>query len=597
MAEKSRKLTVEIVGDAKKLNSELDGSLAKMDGWGKKFKAAGPMAATALAGAAVAAGAALYKIGGDLDAVSDTFRTMTGASGKALDNLNRDFKAVAKTGPESFEAVGTTLAQLNQKLGATGAPLQKLGRQFLDLARITGTDVANNVDAASSAFVAWGIKGADQSKMLDTLFRVSQKTGVGVAELSTSLAQNQVVLKASGFSVQESAALFGVLGKAGLDASTVMPALGKAMATAGKDGKDAGVLISETFAAIKAAPDATSAAGIAMDVFGAKAGPKLAAAIRDGKLGYEELMASLAKGDSIDKAAKETADFAEKWGQFKNTMMLEIAPAATAAFDAIGKGTTKLASAVEDRNPVILAALGAIAVAATLAAVAMAAAAISWGFSWVAMGATAMANAVIMAGAWIIALGPIAWVAAAVAALAVVIWRNWDTIKDATAAVGRFIADTWDWIVGIVSGIGGRISGVAGGMWDGISRAFKAALNVIIRGWNALEFRIPGFSVGPVKWDGFTLGVPNIPSMHTGGTFIASTPGGEGMALLRDRERIVPPSSGLGSLSGHGGGSVTNNSVTQNITIDATGMRPDDVIELIRKYERSNGASWRGATA
>ena len=91
--------------------------------------------------------------------------------------------------------------------------------------------------------------------------------------------------------------------------------------------------------------------------------------------------------------------------------------------------------------------------------------------------------------------------------------------------------------------------------------------------------------------------LPSFPRFHTGGTFLASTPGGEGMALLRDRERIVPPSSGLGSLSGHGGGSVTNNSVTQNITIDATGMRPDDVIELIRKYERSNGASWRGATA
>ena len=593
MAEKTRKLTVEFVGDAKKLNSELDGSSAKLDGWGQKFKSAGPAAAAGIATAAVAVGATLFKIGGDLDEVSDTFRTMTGASGKALDNLNKDFKAVAKTGPESFETVGTTLAQLNQKLEVTGAPLQKLGRQFLDLGRITRTDVAANVDAAASAFVSWGIKGAGQSEMLDKLFRVSQKTGVSVADLSTSLAANQVTLKASGLSMQASASLLGLLGKAGLDASTVMPALGKAMATAAKDGKDAGVLISETFSAIKAAPDATSAAGIAMDVFGAKAGPKLAAAIRDGKLSYQELMAEIGKGDSIDKAAKDTDDFAEKWGTFKNKMLLEIAPAATAAFDGIGKGMEKLAKGVEDRNPVILVALGAIGIAATLAAVAMAAAAISWGLSWVAMGATAVANAVIMAGAWIIALGPIAWVGAAVAALAVVIWRNWDSIKDATSGLVASIGDAWDWIVGIVSGIGGRISGVAGGMWDGISRAFRAALNTIIRGWNALEFRIPGFSIGPVKWAGFVLGVPNIPSLHTGGTFIAPTPGGEGLALLRDRERIVAP----GSASSAGAGTVTNNSVTQNITIDATGMRPDDVIELIRRYERSNGASWRGATA
>ena len=594
MAEKTRKLTVEIVGDAKKLNSELDGSSAKMDGWGKKFKAAGPMAATALVAAGAAAGAALYEIGGDLDAVSDTFRTMTGASGKALDGLNKDFKAVAKTGPESFDAVGTTLAQLNQKLGTTGVPLQKLGRQFLDLARITGTDVKANVDAASSAFVAWGIKGADQSKMLDTLFRVSQKTGVGVAELSTSLAENQVVLKASGFSAQESAALFGVLGKAGLDASTVMPALGKAMATAGKDGKDAGVLISETFTAIKAAPDATSAAGIAMDVFGAKAGPKLAAAIRDGKLGYEELMASLAKGDSISKAAKETADFAEKWGEFKNTMMLEIAPAATAAFEAIGKGMTKLADGVESRNPVILVSLGAIAVAATLAAVAMAAAAISWGISWVAMGVAAVANAVIIAGSWLIALGPIGWVIAAVVALGLVVWRNWDTIKDLTAGLVSFLSDKWDWIVGMMGNIGGRIASALAPVAEAITAPYRLAFAAIQRLWNAtvggFKFTIPSWIPG-VGGKGFA-----IPSMHTGGTFIAPTPGGAGLVMLRDRERIVPPSSNLGSLSGHGGGSVSN-TYNQNVSIDATGMRPDDIIELIRKYERSNGAGWRGAMA
>lgn len=35
-------------------------------------------------------------------------------------------------------------------------------------------------------------------------------------------------------------------------------------------------------------------------------------------------------------------------------------------------------------------------------------------------------------------------------------------------------------------------------------------------------------------------------AFHTGGTFHAPRPGGEGLALLRDRERIVTPESGHG---------------------------------------------------
>ncbi|MGV7904050.1 hypothetical protein PJN93_30015, partial [Mycobacterium kansasii] len=57
----------------------------------------------------------------------------------------------------------------------------------------------------------------------------------------------------------------------------------------------------------------------------------------------------------------------------------------------------------------------------------------------------------------------------------------------------------------------------ATGMWDGIRDAFKGAINWIIRAWNSIEFKIPGFKVGPVGYDGFTLGVPDIPEFAQGG--------------------------------------------------------------------------------
>ncbi|MFY2788447.1 phage tail tape measure protein [Rhodococcus sp. MALMAid1271] len=80
-----------------------------------------------------------------------------------------------------------------------------------------------------------------------------------------------------------------------------------------------------------------------------------------------------------------------------------------------------------------------------------------------------------------------------------------------------WVVEKFDSLVAFVTGLPGRIASAASGMWDGIQSAFKGAINYIIQAWNALEFRIPGFEVGPIKWDGFTLGLPDIPMLAGGG--------------------------------------------------------------------------------
>jgi phage-related minor tail protein len=99
-----------------------------------------------------------------------------------------------------------------------------------------------------------------------------------------------------GFSFERSAALAATLSKAGSSVSDVLPAMSKAMAVAAKEGKSAAVVFGETFDKIKNAPTATEAAGVALDVFGAKAGPKLATLIREGKLSFDDLLKSMQGG-------------------------------------------------------------------------------------------------------------------------------------------------------------------------------------------------------------------------------------------------------------------------------------------------------------
>lgn len=103
------------------------------------------------------------------------------------------------------------------------------------------------------------------------------------------------------------------------------------------------------------------------------------------------------------------------------------------------------------------------------------------------------------------------------------------------------IVDAFSWVVGVVSGLPGRISSAASGMWDGLKNAFKSALNWIIRGWNSLQFKIPGFSIGPVKFGDFTLGVPPITPLAKGGIVTRPT-----LALIGEAgpEAVVPLSRG-----------------------------------------------------
>lgn len=106
----------------------------------------------------------------------------------------------------------------------------------------------------------------------------------------------------------------------------------------------------------------------------------------------------------------------------------------------------------------------------------------------------------------------------------------WDKISGGATAAKNTITGGFDAVVGFVKGLPKRISSAASGMFDGITGAFKSAINWVIGKWNGLEFRIPGVDthipgVGTVG--GFTLGTPNIPMLAKGGTAVAP-----GLALV-----------------------------------------------------------------
>ena len=404
-----------------KARKELDKLAASTSSTSQKIMKGAAAASLGMLAGASAVAVGLFEVGSQFDDAFDSIRIGTGATGPALEALQADMKAVAGAVPASFGDAGKAITVFSQKLGLTGAPLQTLSSQVLELSRMTGTDLGGNLTAVTDVFNNFGVGAGEQSGKLDLLFRASQASGVSVAELAGTMSGAGVVLREVGLSFDQSAGFLATLAKAGVDAGDVMPALSKSLATAAKQGKDASSVFTETFNAIKGAPSDVAGAGIALDVFGAKAGPKLAALIREGKLSYEDMTAAIAGGgETILGASADTQDFAEKLTMLKNRVFLAIEPIATRVFNKIGEvmdtlgpkvdELTKFMEENKDMMMVVAGVLGGIMIIVLTAYTISMLAAIA---------------ATVAAAAPFIAIGV---AIAAMVAAALYLWNNWDQV-------------------------------------------------------------------------------------------------------------------------------------------------------------------------
>jgi len=343
----SKVLSVIITGDVKGAMTafgKLDAaSGATSSNVGAQFAKVGLLIGAAFAAAAVGAGIALFKIGESFDEAYDKIRVGTGATGADLERLKDDFKQVVQDVPTDFGKASDAITLLNQKLGLTGTVLQDRAEQFLEVSRITGTDLSANLQAGTDAINGFNIGAEYQGIALDQIFRASQKSGLSFTDLAGQMADSGLVLRGLGFDFAQSAAIIGTLGKAGLSAADAIPSLTKALGEAAKDGIPAEQFFAGFIDRIKSAASDDEARGIAFDVLGQRAGPKFAQLIREGKLSYDELLASITGGgDTIMGAGAETQDFAEKWQMFKNKVLVALEPVATKVFNALGVAMDRL---------------------------------------------------------------------------------------------------------------------------------------------------------------------------------------------------------------------------------------------------------------
>jgi phage-related minor tail protein len=493
-------LIIRIGADASDLNRTLNTSAGRVDAYASRIASAGARIAAVGSVIAGAMLAAAIKV----DDALDTIRIGTGQTGAALQGLQADFQAVASSVPSSLDDTATAITDLSRRTGQTGAGLQGLATQILNLSRITGTDLNANIRNSTRVFGDWRLSTDRQAAALDFMFRAAQATGVEVDALGGKVVQFGAPLRQLGFSFEEAATLIASFEREGVNVDTVLSGLRKGLAEIAKAGQSAPETFRAVIAEIQRLGPGAKSASLAMQVFGTRAGPDMAAAILEGRLEIGALLAQLqSSGETINGASADTADFGEELAIMRNKAALAfgaLSQAALPAFTALALSAANavqgLADVLQDmspraRNAVVYAVLLTTALGAALTAVALLTRAI------VAMNATlhltaalaatrafvAMVPAIyatsgalgVLRAAWLglaAAMGPIGWVAlaaTALLALAVVFRRQ---LAPVFGVVGNLFAE----LGRVAASVGGALGAVA----SGIGAAFGPALRVIV---------------------------------------------------------------------------------------------------------------------
>lgn len=260
----------------------LQSASESIKGFGEKTSALGqkflPVTA-GIAGIGTAAVAAMNSVDAGLDVITQK----TGATGETAKEMQAVFNAVASKIPADFEDIGAAIGEINTRLGFTGDQLEASSEDFLKFAKVNGTDVNTSVQLVTRAMGDAGIKSTEYKSLLDDLTVAGQQSGISIDSLTQNLAKYGAPMRALGIDTKQAIALFAGWEKAGVNTEIAFSGMKKAISNWGAAGKDSTAEFQKTLDAIKKAPDIATATSMAIEVFGAKAGPDLADAIQGGR--------------------------------------------------------------------------------------------------------------------------------------------------------------------------------------------------------------------------------------------------------------------------------------------------------------------------
>lgn len=283
------------------------------------------------------------------DEGADTIIAATGATGDAADDLMNAYSGVAGSIVADFTDIGTAVGEVSTRFGLTGDALQGLSEDFLRFAQLNGVDVKTAIDSSQAAMAAWGIEAQDAGLMLDTLNAAGQATGISVDKLAESMVTNAPALQEMGYSASDAAMFLANLEKNGVDASSTLAGMKRALANAAAEGKPMSQAMQEMEDSIRNAGSSTEAITLATELFGTKAGASIANAVRDGNLSFAELGTAMSDFEgNVNQTFENTLDAPDKLALAMQGVRVELADMAGQLMEEFGPQIEEAFAYVED---------------------------------------------------------------------------------------------------------------------------------------------------------------------------------------------------------------------------------------------------------
>lgn len=462
--------------------SEAGGKLSDIGG---KMQGFGGAVTKYVSGPIAAVGGVSLAAFNEVDNGLDTIIKKTGASGEALESMRKAMEDVATSVPTSFDKAGAAVGEVNTRFGLMDEELTRVSAAFIRFAELNGTDVSNSIDKVQSAMAAFNLDGAEAETVLDMLNKAGQDTGVSVDGLADSLQANATALKDMGFGINESIGLLANLDKNGVDTSAVMTGLRTALKNATADGKPMSEALAELDAKMRSAKTDTEAMQYATELFGSKAGPQLAAAIQEGRLSLDQMSNAVTDfGGNVETTFNATLDPPDKLKTTLNELkivgadlggtLLEMAVPALEKLSDVVKSAKEYWDGLDDSTKENITKAGLL-VAAIGPVITILGTVIGTVGKVISVGGTVVSTV----GSIVSVLGgPLTIAIGAAIAAGVLLWQNWDTVKEYAGKLYDTIKEKFD-------AIKTKIEKVV----EDIKAAFKFE-------WSLPELKLPHIVVG-----------------------------------------------------------------------------------------------------
>ncbi len=276
-----------------KVSEDFEKLGGKISSVGDKVASLGDTMTTTLTAGITAVGSASVVAWQEMDSALDNVIAKTGASGRSLEEMQDIINGIATSIPVDFATVSDAVAEVNTRFDVTGDLLSNLSTSFIEFSELNGTDVTGSIDQVSALMKAWGLNVSDTIGVLNTLNAVGQNTGASVSDLASLLQSNALSFKEMGYNVAEASVLLGNMEKNGVDASTGVNALRKAMDYAIKNGSSLNEVMAEWEALMGSNISETEKLARTEELFGTKAFSQLYTAIKEGNLSFTDINASM----------------------------------------------------------------------------------------------------------------------------------------------------------------------------------------------------------------------------------------------------------------------------------------------------------------